>query len=329
MAILIDNAKSVMIQGITGREGKIRTHLMVGFGTRVVAGVTPGRGGVEVEGIKVYDSVNKALYVHGPVDISVIFVPAPLVKDAALEAFASGIKLVVVVPDRVPIYDVMAIVKYARLNQASFIGPNTLGVLTPGEGILGMIGGSAENARDWFQRGPVGITSRIGGMTTSTAYYLNRAGIGQSTIVHVGGDSLVGLPHQEIVALFQEDEETELVVLLGEIGGSQEEEVARLIREGRFTKPIVAYIGGRGAKEGVRFSHAGAIVEGTRGTYEGKVEHLRKAGAKVVEDVNEIPEAVKSILDKRGGALCPLERTNGKQRSLRSNPIKFLFTVMP
>jgi len=298
MSILLSKTKKVIIQGITGREGRARTKLMSEIGTNVVAGVTPGQGGREVLGIPVYDTVREAVDTHGVIDITVVFVPAPLVKNAAIEAFASGVKLAVIVPDRVPVYDVMAIARAARRYGARFTGPNTLGVLSPGIGVLGMIGGNADSVRQWFKSGPVGITSRSGGLTTSTAYYLNKAGIGQSTIVHVGGDSIIGLPHPEVVKLFQEDSETKLIVLLGEIGGSQEEDVAELISNGFVTKPVVAYVGGRGAKEGTQFSHAGAIIEGNRGTYQGKVDSLKDAGAVVVDNISDISGEVKKILDK-------------------------------
>ncbi len=300
MSILLSRSQKVIIQGITGREGRARTRLMSDTGTTVVAGVTPGQGGRGVRGVPVYDTVCEAVADHGVIDITVVFVPAPLVKNAVIEAFASGIKLAVIVPDRVPVYDVMAITRAARQYGARFTGPNTLGIMSPGIGVLGMIGGNAESVREWFKSGPVGITSRSGGLTTSTAYYLNQEGIGQSTIVHVGGDSIVGLPHPEIVKLFQEDEETRLIVMLGEIGGSQEEEVAELLLTGRVTKPLVAYVGGRGAKEGTQFSHAGAIIEGNRGTYQGKIDSLRDAGAVVVDDISAITGEVKKILTELG-----------------------------
>ncbi len=298
MSILIGHNKKVLVQGITGREGRARTKLMIDVGTSVVAGVTPGQAGLEVLGVPVYDTVAEAVKSHVIIDITVVFVPAPLVKNAVIEAFASGIKLAVIVPDRVPVYDVMAISRAAEKYDARFTGPNTLGILSPGTGILGMIGGTAESVKNWFKAGPVGISSRSGGLTTSTAYYLNKAGIGQSTIVHVGGDSLIGLPHPAVVKLFQEDEDTKLIVLLGEIGGSQEEDVAELLSTGIVSKPVVAYVGGRGAKEGTQFSHAGAIIEGNRGTYKGKVDSLRNAGAVVVDDISDIAGEVGKILDK-------------------------------
>jgi succinyl-CoA synthetase alpha subunit len=298
MSILIDQTKRVLVQGITGREGMTRTQLMVGYGTNVVAGVTPGRGGQEVEGIPVFDTIEEAWENRGPIDIGVLFIPAPLVKSAALEAIDAGIKLLVIVPDRVPIYDVLVIAKRAKAAGAQFVGPNTLGVLSPDKAVLGMMGGRAASARSWFFPGPVGISSRSGGITSSMAYYLAQEGIGATTLVHVGGDAVVGLPHPEVMKLFEQDPETKAVVMFGEIGTSQEERVADLIEEGAFTKPLVAYIGGKAAKSGTRFSHAGAIVEGGRGTYEGKVERLREVGATVVEQFMELPQATKDVLAK-------------------------------
>jgi len=296
MSILVDETKRVLVQGITGREGTARAKLMVGYGTNVVAGVTPARGGEEVEGIPVFDTVEEAWEKVGPIDVSVLFIPAPLVKSAALEAIDAGVRLLVIVPDRVPIYDVLAIAKRAREAGAQFVGPNTLGVLSPDKAVLGMMGGRAASARSWFIPGPVGISSRSGGITSSMAYYLAREGIGATTLVHVGGDAVVGLPHPEVMRLFEQDSETKAVVMFGEIGTSQEERVADLIEEGAFTKPLVAYVGGKAAKSGTRFSHAGAIVEGGRGTYEGKVERLREVGATVVEAFMDLPRATKEVL---------------------------------
>ncbi len=298
MSILIDQTKRVLVQGITGREGAARTKLMVEYGTQVVAGVTPGRGGESVESIPVYDTVVEAWEKAGPIDISVLFIPAPLVKSAALEAIDAGVKLLVIVPDRVPIYDVLAIAKRAKSAGARFVGPNTLGVLSPDKGVLGMIGGRAATAREWFFPGPVGVASRSGGITSSMAYYLARAGIGATTLVHVGGDAVVGLPHPDVMLEFERDPDTKAVVMFGEIGTSQEERVADLIEAGAFTKPLIAYIGGKAAKSGTRFSHAGAIVEGGRGAYEGKVARLREVGATVVEQFMDLPSATKAMLAK-------------------------------
>lgn len=296
MPILIDKAKRVLVQGITGREGVARTNLMVNYGTQVVAGVTPGKGGQTVLGIPVFDTVLEARETIGQIDISVLFIPAPLVLGAALEAFAAGVKLLVIVPDRVPLYDVLEIAAVAKSCGAQFVGPNTLGVLSPDAGVLGMMGGRAESAREWLFPGPVGITSRSGGITTSMAYYIAQSGIGLSTLAHVGGDSVVGMTHADMLALFEKDEQTKLVVLFGEIGTSQEEDAADLIESGAFTKPLIAYIGGKAAKEGTRFSHAGAIVEGNKGTHAGKVRRLREVGAIVADSFSDIPQLVADTL---------------------------------
>ncbi len=300
MAILIDEKTRVLVQGITGREGRARTRLMKGYGTNVVAGVTPGKGGQEVEAVPVFDSVYEAVEKVGEIDASAIFVPAPLVKAAALEAIDAGIKLLLLVPDRVPIHDVLEIAAHAERKGAKFIGPNTLGVLSPGKAVLGMIGGRPETAKAWFRQGDIGVSSRSGGITSAISYYLSRAGFGLSTIVHVGGDAVVGLPHPDIMLLFQEDPQTKMMVMFGEIGTTQEERVAELVEQGKITKPIVAFIGGKAAKEGTRFSHAGAIVEGGRGSYASKVERLKKAGVYIADALMEIPKVVGEVRKKHG-----------------------------
>ena len=297
MAILVNEKSRVIIQGITGREGMVRAQLMKDYGTNLVAGVTPGRGGQDVYGVPVYDSVEEAWEKAGPIDVSVIFVPAALVKNGALEALDAGVKLLVLVPDRVPIYDVLEISRTAKEKGAHFVGPNTLGLISPGKAVLGMIGGRAERAREWFKPGPVGVTSRSGGMTSAISYHLTKAGLGESTIVHVGGDAVVGLSHPEVVEMFEHDPDTRLVAMFGEIGTSQEERVADLIEQKKFTKPLVAFISGKAAKSGTRFSHAGAIVEGKRGSWETKVERLRGAGVHVVDALLDIPKKAKEILD--------------------------------
>ena len=296
MSILVDEKSRVVIQGITGREGMTRAKLMKDYGTNVVAGVTPGRGGQDVYGIPAYDSVEEAGEKQGPIDISVIFIPAALVKNAALEAIDAGVKLLVIVPDRVPIFDVLEISGAAKEKGARFVGPNTLGLLSPGKAVLGMIGGRAERAREWFKAGPIGVSSRSGGMTSAISYYLTQAGCGQSTIIRVGGDAIVGLSHPEVMELFEQDGETRAVAMFGEIGTTQEERVADLIESRKFNKPLIAFIGGKAAKSGTRFSHAGAIVEGSRGSYETKVKRLREAGVLVVDSILDIPKKAKELL---------------------------------
>lgn len=297
LAIIAEKNKRVIVQGITGREGMARTKLMREFGTNVVAGCTPGKGGQTVLEVPVYDTVVEAIEQVGDIDISVIFVPAPLVKSAALEAIDAGVKLSVIVPDRVPLHDVLHIAAAAEKTGHRFVGPNTLGVLSVGEAVLGMIGGKAESARQWFKPGRIGVASRSGGMTSSTGYYLSQAGIGLSTLCHVGGDSVIGTPLPDVVRMFQDDPDTDGVVIFGEIGGTQEERIADLIESKQFTKPLVAYIGGKAAKEGTRFSHAGAIIEGNRGTHEQKVKRLREVGATVVDSFGDLPEVAKRVFN--------------------------------
>lgn len=302
MAILIDETKRVIVQGITGREGMARARLMKDYGTRVVGGVTPGKGGREVLGVPVFNTCGEAVDALGGVDISVVFVPAPMVKPAAIEAIEAGVKLVVLVADRVPVWDAMEIAAAAKSAGAEFVGPNTLGILSPGRAVVGMIGGRAESAREWFKPPRptgVGIISRSGGMASSTGYYLGQAGVRISTIVHIGGDAVLGLRAPDVALKFEQDPQTDAIVLFGEIGGSQEEDLAELIRAGRVTKPVIAYIGGKAAREGTRFSHAGAIVEGGRGGHAGKVAALREVGATVVDSFGELPEAMARILRSR------------------------------
>ncbi len=305
MAILVDETKRVIIQGITGREGMARTRLMLDYGTRVVGGCTPGKGGTQVLGLPVFDTARDAAAALGTIDISVLFVPAPMVKPAAIEAFEAGVKLAVLVADRVPVWDAMEIAACARANGAEFVGPNTLGIISPGKAVVGMIGGRAESARAWFKpgrQGGVGVISRSGGMASSTGYYLGQAGVRLSTIVHIGGDAVLGLRIPDIALRFEADPATDAIVVFGEIGSSQEEELADLIATRRVTKPVVAYVGGKAAKSGTRFSHAGAIIEGNSGTHAGKVTALRAAGAMVVDSFGDLPAATVDILKRTPNA---------------------------
>lgn len=305
MAILIDEHTKVIVQGITGREGQARTRLMLDYGTNVVGGVTPGKGGGEVLGVPVFDSCAQAVAALGGVDVSVLFVPAQAIKAAAMDAIDSGVKLVVLVADRVPVWDAMEIAAAASRRHANFVGPNTLGIASPGKAVVGMIGGRAESAREWFKPPlpggtGVGIISRSGGMSSSTAYYCGQAGVRISSIVHIGGDAVLGLRVPEVAMMFEKDAATDAIVLFGEIGGSQEEELAEMMRAGIVTKPVVAYIGGKAARSGTRFSHAGAIIEGNKGTHAGKVTALLEAKATVVDSFGELPAAVVGVLRTRG-----------------------------
>src|SRR5205809_6304597 len=304
MAILIDEKKRVLVQGITGREGRARTRLMREYGTNIIAGVTPGKGGQTVLGVPVFNTPQEAVKALGGIDISVLFVPAAGVKEAAISAIDAGIKLTVLVPDRVPVWDAMEIAAAAKTNGATFLGPNTLGALSPGKAVVGTIGGRAESARQWFKPGVpkgVGVISRSGGMASSTGYYLGQVGVRISTIVHIVGDAVIAIRLPDAALMFEADPLTEAIVIFGEIGSSQEEELAQLIAGGKITKSVIAYIGGKAAREGTRFSHAGAIIEGRRGTHAGKVKALREAGAIVVDSFGELPDAVVEILKKMKG----------------------------
>lgn len=305
MAILVDETKRVLVQGITGREGMARTRLMLDYGTQVVGGCTPGKGGAEVLGVPVFDTVAQASEQVGPIDISVLFVPAPTVRAAAVEALHAGVRLVVLVADRVPVWDAMEIAACAKATGAGVVGPNTLGILSPGRAVVGMIGGRADSARQWFRPGRpsgVGVISRSGGMASSTGYYLGQAGVKISTIVHIGGDAVLGMRIPDVALKFQDDPQTDAIVIFGEIGGAQEEDLAELLASGRITKPVVAYIGGKAAREGTRFSHAGAIIEGNRGTHAAKVAALRQAGAVVVDAFGDLPNATVELLRSRGSS---------------------------
>ena len=301
MSILLSKNTRVLIQGITGREGLARSKLMKDYGTDVVAGVTPGKGGREVWGIPVYDTVERALKEKGAVDLSVTFVPAPFVKDAVYEALDAGVKIIVMPVERVPIHDILDILAYANRCEARVIGPGSLGLITPGEAIAGWIGGTLELAQSVFKPGPVGVMSRSGGQTTTLCWALTEAGLGESTAIHVGSEPVVGTSFAELLIMFEEDPQTELVVMFGEIGTQAEEEAAEVLKEGRFSKPLVAYVAGGSAKPGIRFSHASAIIEEGRGTAESKIKALREAGATVVERPDEVVVKVKeSIRSIRG-----------------------------
>jgi len=296
VAILLDENTRVLIQGITGREGSARARFMSEYGTKVVAGVSPGRGGTEVWRIPVYNTVEEAVKERGPIDLSVTFVPGPLVKSAVIEAINAGIKTIVMPVERVPLHDIIEMIHLARQKGVKIIGPGSLGLISPEKAVAGWIGGSEEQARVVFKAGPVGIISRSGGQTTTLCWAITKVGLGESTAIHVGSEPIVGMSPAELLPLFEKDEQTEAVVLFGEIGTVAEEEAAEVIKRGEFTKPLVAYIAGRTAQPGVRFSHASAIIERGRGSAESKVKALKEAGAIVVDRPDEIPITVKKIL---------------------------------
>lgn len=297
MAILADQNTRVVIQGITGREATTFTKDMVDYGTRVVAGVTPGKKGQQVHGIPVFDTVRQALKEH-PAEASVISVPPALVKGAVLEALDNGIGLIVVVSERVPRKDTLAFLEAARENNARVIGPNTLGLISPQILKLGMAGGPVEDVRKAYMPGPVGVASRSGGMTTEIANLLTTNGIGQSTCIGVGGDPVVGSNFLDLIPLFAKDPETKVVVLFCEPGGIIEEKLAEQVLAENIALPIVAFIAGRFVDDmpGVRFGHAATIVEGGRGTTRGKIAMFQKAGIRVAESFSDIVKITKEYL---------------------------------
>jgi len=296
MAILVDENTRVLIQGITGREGSARARFMSDYGTRVLGGVTPGRGGSEVWGIPVFNSVEEATKVLDPIDASVTFVPGPQVKNAVIEAIEAGIKLILIPAERVPLHDSMEMIALARKGGSRLIGPGSLGFLSAGKAAMGWLGGSGEFAQEIFQPGPVGVLSRSGGQTSTVVWSLMSAGIGITTAIHVGAEPILGSSFAELLPLFDDDKETKAVVLFGEIGTVAEEEAAEVVKEGRFTKPLVVYISGRTLPAGMRFSHASAIIEGGRGTAESKVKALEEVGAFVVESPQQIATTIAKIL---------------------------------
>ncbi|TKJ28678.1 MAG: succinate--CoA ligase subunit alpha [Chloroflexi bacterium B3_Chlor] len=296
MAILIDESTKVLVQGITGREAQVRVRLMAEYGTKVVAGVTPGRGGRTVEGVPVYDTVKEAKEHHPDISVSAIFVPARAAKTAAFEAIDASIGIITLHPERVPQQDMLEVIAYARGGNTRVIGPNTIGLVSPGKSLVGMIGARADLAREFFKPGPIGVVSRSGGNTTTLCYYLNKVGLGQTTAIGMGGDAFVGTTLIDVLTLFEEDDETEMVAFFGEVGTRVEEDAAEFIKQGGFTKPLVGYVSGRYARAGVRFGHAGAIVSRGRGTAQGKIAALREAGAQMVDHFGEIGEVAKTVL---------------------------------
>jgi succinyl-CoA synthetase alpha subunit len=244
----------------------------------------------------VYNSVEEAKENHPGITVSSIFVPAQAAKTAAFEAIDAGIGVITLHPERVPQQDMLEVIAYARRGISRVIGPNTIGLVSPGKCLVGMIGGRADLAKEFFQPGPVGVISRSGGNTTTLAYYLNRAGLGQSTAIGMGGDAFVGTTLIDLLTEFERDEETEMVAFFGEIGTSVEEDAAEFIKGGGFTKPFVGYVSGRFARADVRFGHAGAIVTRGRGTAQGKIEALRGAGAYMVDHFGEIGDVASRVL---------------------------------
>jgi succinyl-CoA synthetase alpha subunit len=297
VAILADERTRVIVQGITGREATSFTKDMIDYGTQVVAGITPGKGGQSVHGVPVYDTVRQALRDH-PAEATVISVPPALVKGAVLEALDNGVTLAVVVSERVPRKDTIEFLEAARAHNARVIGPNTLGLITPGKVRLGMAGGPAADVRKAYMPGPVGIASRSGGMTTEIANLLTTRGIGQSTCIGIGGDPVVGSNFLDLIPLFARDPETKAVVLFSEPGGVIEEKLCEWVLADKVSLPIIAFIAGRfvDTMPGVRFGHAATIVEGNRGSARSKIEMFRKAGIHVAESFSQIVDLARPYL---------------------------------
>jgi succinyl-CoA synthetase alpha subunit len=299
MAILADRNTKIIVQGITGREAASFTKDMLDYGSKVVAGVTPGKGGWNVHDVPVYDSVKQAAVQH-QANSSIISVPPAGVKGAAFEALDAGLKLIVIVTERVPRRDVIEIIEFARETQTHVIGPNSLGLICPHVVKVGMAGGPATDVKKAYSPGPVGIISRSGGMTTEIANLLTTHGIGQSTCISMGGDPVVGSNFLDLIPLFEKDRETKAVVIFCEPGGTGEERLAEYVFEHRPTLPIIAFVAGQfaDAMPGVRFGHAGAIVEGDRGSTKGKIEKFRWARIHVAEKFSDIVDLVKTNMRK-------------------------------
>jgi len=297
MSILINKGTTVIIQGITGREAVNLTREGLDYGTRIVGGVTPGRAGRDVYGVPVYDCV-RDVTAKQHVDGSIVTVPPRFTRDAVLEAIEAGVKLIVIVTERIPRGEVAQMVEQARLRGARIIGPNCLGILPPDEAKMGGLGGPAVNVRRAFKKGPIGIMSRSGGMTTEIANTLSAAGLGQSTAVSIGGDAIIGSTYAELMPLFESDTETQAIVIYSEPGGRMEAELADWVREHKSRLPIVAFMAGRFMDEmpGMRFGHAGTIVEGKADTTADKIERMRAAGIAVAERIEDIPALVKERL---------------------------------
>jgi succinyl-CoA synthetase alpha subunit len=287
MSILIDKTTRVIVQGITGREGQFHTRNMKASGTNVVGGVTPGKGGQSVEGLPVFDTVRQAREATDA-NASCIFVPAPGAADAIMEAASAGIKLIVCISENIPVIDMTRAMLVVREKGALLIGPNCPGLCTPGQGKIGII------PYQIFTPGPVGFISRSGTLTYEVVSLLTEAGIGQSTCIGIGGDPIIGSTFVDYLKLFAQDPQTKVVVMCGEIGGSDEEDAAEYIKT--MSKPVVAFVSGRTAPPGKRMGHAGAIISGNTGTAQGKVAALQAAGVPVADTIFEIPDLVKKVL---------------------------------
>ncbi|UCH32823.1 MAG: succinate--CoA ligase subunit alpha [Candidatus Bathyarchaeota archaeon] len=274
MGIIVNANTRAIVQGITGTQGRFHTKLMLNYGTNIVAGVTPGRGGMKIHSIPVYDTVKEAAQRH-EANASIIFVPAPFAEEATFEALDANIRTIVIITEHIPIRDSIQIMAHAKDNKAIIIGPNTPGIITPGECKLGIMPAQI------FHQGTVGIASRSGTLTYEIADGLTKNGLGQSTCLGLGGDPIVGLNFVEALKMFEKDRKTKAIALIGEIGGNAEEQAAEYIANKKPAKKIVAYVAGRTAPPGKRMGHAGAIVLGKSGTAEHKIRAFENVGVKV------------------------------------------------
>jgi len=293
LSILINSETTFIVQGITGREAVNLTRENLDYGAKIVGGVTPGRAGRDVYGVQVYDCV-RDITAKTRVDGSVVCVPPRFTRDAVFEAIENGIKLIVIVTERIPRREVAQMVELASLRGARIIGPNCLGIISPGEAKMGGVGGPAANTKTAYTKGPIGVMSRSGGMTTEIASTLSAAGMGQSTAVSIGGDAIIGTSYAELMPLFEADPQTQAIAIYSEPGGRMEAELADWIQDNNSRLPIVAFMAGRFMDEmpGMRFGHAGTIVEGKEDTTAEKIKRMKAAGIDVAESIEDIPKMI-------------------------------------
>ena len=285
MSILVNKDTRLIVQGITGRDGSFHAARMKAYGTNVVGGTSPGKGGQEVAGIPVFNTVREAVEATGA-NTSVIFVPAPFAKDAMMEAADAGIRLIVCITEGIPVMDAVVAHRFIRLKGSQLIGPNCPGLISPDESMVGIMPGNI------FKKGHTGVISRSGTLTYEVVDNLTKAGLGQSTAVGVGGDPVVGLYFEDLLQRFQDDPDTDSIVLIGEIGGDAEERAARYIKE-HVTKPVAVFIDGRTAPPGKQMGHAGAIISSGSGTAEEKIQAFKAVGVPVAMETSEVPELLK------------------------------------